>query len=42
MQRLLGSDIIYLNLLGTPIVVLHTQEAAVDLFEKRSALYSDR
>lgn len=36
------SDLIYLNLLGTPVVVLHSAKAAYELFEKRSAIYSDR
>ena len=35
-------DIVYLNALGLPIIVLGTQEVAVDLLEKRSAKYSDR
>ncbi|KAI8996249.1 cytochrome P450 [Trametes punicea] len=36
------SDIIYLNLAGTPVIVVNSAQAAHDLFEKRSALYSDR
>ncbi|CAE6527548.1 unnamed protein product [Rhizoctonia solani] len=38
----LKSDIIYLDLFGNEIVVLNSSEAAADLLEKRSALYSDR
>ncbi|CAE6436825.1 unnamed protein product [Rhizoctonia solani] len=38
----LGSDIIYLNLFGHEILVLNSSEAAADLLDKRSALYSDR
>ncbi|KAK7031915.1 cytochrome P450 [Favolaschia claudopus] len=38
----LGSDIIHLDLPGTSIVVLSSMEAANELFEKRSSLYSDR
>ncbi|KAF8965868.1 cytochrome P450 [Flammula alnicola] len=38
----LGSDILYLNAAGTPIVVLNSIEAANDLFEKRSSIYSNR
>ena len=37
-----GSDIIYLNLAGTPVIVVNTAEAAHELFEKRSSFYSDR
>nr|BAL05104.1 cytochrome P450 [Phanerodontia chrysosporium] len=37
-----GSDIIYLNLAGTPVVVLNSAKAAKDLLEKRSSIYSDR
>ncbi|KAJ8457352.1 hypothetical protein ONZ51_g11586 [Trametes cubensis] len=35
-------DVVYLNALGQPMLVLGTHAAAVDLLEKRSALYSDR
>ncbi|GJE84149.1 cytochrome P450 [Phanerochaete sordida] len=37
-----GSDIIYLNLAGTPMVVLNSAQAVNDLLEKRSSIYSDR
>ena len=40
--RIVDSDIIYLNLAGTPVIVVNSAQAAHDLFEKRSALYSDR
>ena len=36
------SDIIYLNVLGSPIVVLNSYEAANDLLSRRSSIYSDR
>ncbi|KAF7372855.1 Cytochrome P450 [Mycena sanguinolenta] len=36
------SDILHLNAAGTSIVVLSSMEAVKELFEKRSALYSDR
>ncbi|KAJ7200308.1 cytochrome P450 [Mycena pura] len=36
------SDIIYLDVAGTPIVVLSSMEAATELLEKRSNIYSDR
>ena len=32
----------YLDMLGQPIIVLGTHEAALDLLEKRSSNYSDR
>ncbi|KAI0002868.1 cytochrome P450 [Russula compacta] len=35
-------DLIYLNAAGKPIVVLNSQRAAVDLLDRRSAIYSDR
>ncbi|CAE6477009.1 unnamed protein product [Rhizoctonia solani] len=38
----LDSDIVYLNMMGQPFVILNSAEAAVDLFEKRSSIYSDR
>ncbi|KAE9379474.1 cytochrome P450, partial [Stipitochalara longipes BDJ] len=36
------SDIIYLNFMGQPAVILNSAQAAVDLMDKRSAIYSDR
>lgn len=38
----LHSDIIYLKMLGQSIIILNSAKAASDLFEKRSAKYSDR
>ncbi|CAE6390164.1 unnamed protein product [Rhizoctonia solani] len=38
----LHSDIIYLDLLGHDIVVLNSPQAAVELLDKRSSIYSDR
>lgn len=35
-------DIIYIRVLGNPIIVLNSAEAVNDLFEKRSANYSSR
>ncbi|KAF9456704.1 cytochrome P450 [Collybia nuda] len=35
-------DVIYLQFLGRSIVVLNSVQAAVDLLEKRGAIYSDR
>ncbi|EIW55506.1 CyP450 monooxygenase [Trametes versicolor FP-101664 SS1] len=35
-------DLVYLDVLGQPILLLGTHEAAIDLLDKRSALYSDR
>ncbi|KAG9013627.1 hypothetical protein FRB94_001732 [Tulasnella sp. JGI-2019a] len=32
----------YLNVVGRPILVINTQEAAIDLLEKRASIYSDR
>ncbi|KAF8210916.1 cytochrome P450 [Mycena galopus ATCC 62051] len=37
-----NSDIIHLNVVGTSIIVISSAEAANDLLEKRSAIYSDR
>ncbi|KAJ1300368.1 hypothetical protein OPQ81_005187 [Rhizoctonia solani] len=38
----LNSDIIYTNMMGQPVIVLNSARAASDLFDKRSAIYSDR
>ncbi|RPD69160.1 CyP450 monooxygenase [Lentinus tigrinus ALCF2SS1-7] len=35
-------DVVYLDALGQPMIILGSHEAAVDLLEKRSAIYSDR
>ncbi|GJE84150.1 cytochrome P450 [Phanerochaete sordida] len=40
--REFGSDVIYLNFVGTPVIVLNSMQAINDLLEKRSAIYSDR
>ncbi|EPQ57683.1 hypothetical protein GLOTRDRAFT_37698 [Gloeophyllum trabeum ATCC 11539] len=34
--------IVYLNVFGKPLVILNTYEAAADLLDKRSNIYSDR
>ena len=36
------SDIVYFNTAGTPVIILNTYEAANQLLERRSALYSHR
>lgn len=38
----IGSNIIHFNALGNNIVVLNSMQAAKDLLDKRSAIYSDR
>ncbi|KAL5525100.1 hypothetical protein ACEPAF_8969 [Sanghuangporus sanghuang] len=35
-------DVIYVSIIGKPIIVLNSAEAARDLFDKRAANYSDR
>jgi hypothetical protein len=35
-------DLIYLNAAGQPIVIINSQEVAVALLNRRSAIYSDR
>ncbi|CAE6486226.1 unnamed protein product [Rhizoctonia solani] len=37
-----NSDIIYLNMMGQPLVILNSAQAASEILEKRSAVYSDR
>lgn len=39
-QRL--GDVVYARLLGKEMIILNTLQAARDLLEKRSAIYSDR
>ena len=35
-------DIIYLNALGTSLIIIHSKKVARELLDKRSAIYSDR
>ncbi|KAF9050355.1 cytochrome P450 [Panaeolus papilionaceus] len=35
-------DVIYLEVMGSPMVILNTYQACVDILEKRSDIYSDR
>ncbi|KAJ8080303.1 hypothetical protein AAF712_003741 [Marasmius tenuissimus] len=42
MGKAYNSDIIYFNVFGTSFVVVNSYDAAQELFEKRSAIYSDR
>lgn len=37
-----SGHILYMHVLGQPMIVLSSQEAVRDLMEKRSAIYSDR
>lgn len=39
---LYSGDVMYLEILGKPIIVVNSVKAAVDLLDKRSANYSDR
>ena len=34
--------IVYLSVVGQPVVVLNTNKAAADLFDRRADIYSDR
>jgi cytochrome P450 len=36
------SDELYLNLTGQPLIILNSLQAAIDLMDKRSSIYSDR
>lgn len=42
LSKELGSDILSFNVLGQPVIVLNSVEAAVDLLDKRGANYCDR
>ena len=39
---LIGSDILYLRLLRTHVVILNSEKAVRELLDKRSKIYSDR
>lgn len=38
----IASDVLYFNILGRPVVVLNSVEAAADLLNKRGSNYQDR
>ncbi|KAJ3516111.1 hypothetical protein NLJ89_g1328 [Agrocybe chaxingu] len=42
MSKKLDTDILYLDMFGSNVIVLDTYEAAIDLLEKRSSIYSGR
>lgn len=42
LKGLSDSDVIYLNVLGKSLVILNSAQAAHDLLERRSNIYSDR
>ncbi|OSC99152.1 cytochrome P450 [Trametes coccinea BRFM310] len=42
MSRKYCSDVLFFKVLGTPLLVINTFEAARELLEKKGALYSDR
>ena len=42
MKMVPDTDILYLNVAGTSLVVLDTSEGALELLEKRSSIYSGR
>ena len=35
-------DLIYLNAAGQPVVIINSQKVAVELLDRRAAIYSDR
>ena len=35
-------DVIYLNAAGQPIVIINSPKAAIELFDRRATIYSDR
>ncbi|KAJ7476689.1 cytochrome P450 [Mycena latifolia] len=41
-SKTFNSNILHLNMAGTSLIVLSSAEAAIDLLDKRSAIYSDR
>lgn len=42
LHQVADSDVVHLSVVGTHLVIVNSHEAAVELFEKRSAIYSDR
>ncbi len=42
LRDVLTGDVFMLNVLGKNIVVINSEKAAIELMEKRSAIYNDR
>jgi len=42
MKKFPDTDVLYLNVAGTSLVVLDSAEASLELLEKRSSIYSGR
>jgi hypothetical protein len=42
LTRMCPGDVIHYNVLGQSFIVLNSHQAAVDLFDKRGAIYSGR
>jgi hypothetical protein len=38
----LDSDVLHVNFIGQHVVILNSAQAAIDLLDKRSNIYSDR
>uniref|UniRef100_A0A0W0FRE5 Putative cytochrome P450 n=1 Tax=Moniliophthora roreri TaxID=221103 RepID=A0A0W0FRE5_MONRR len=41
-SKLYASDIIHMNVFGTNMIIVNSQKAAKEMFDKKSALYGDR
>ena len=42
LANIIIGDVVYISAFGTNIILLGTHQAAADLLEKKSAIYSDR
>jgi hypothetical protein len=42
LEKIFTGDVMYLEVLGRPMIILDTHQSAVDLLDKRSLNYSDR
>ena len=42
LKRIRPGDLVYLNAAGQPLIIVNSQRAAVDLFDRRAGIYSDR
>ena len=40
--RIFAGELVYLNVFGQGLLFVNTHEAAIDLLEKRGAIYSDK
>lgn len=42
LKQIRPGDLVHLNAAGQPLIIVNSQRAATDLFDRRAGIYSDR